>query len=137
MSWWRRSLREKTGGGPAAAKLLRWLWAPGITALCTCIAYPLYSRVDPVNLVMIYLLGATVAGLWLGRAPATVCVVGNAAAFDFCFVPPRYSFYVAEPQYLLTLGGMLVVALVIANLMISVRRQTEAAAARERHTATL
>ena len=115
----------------------RWLGALGITALCTAIAYPLYARVDPVNLVMVYLLGVTVAGLWLGRGPSALCVVGNAAAFDFCFVPPRYSFYVAEPQYLLTLAGMMIVALVIANLMISIHQKTEAAAARERRTAAL
>jgi two-component system sensor histidine kinase KdpD len=54
--------------------------------------------------------------------------VANTAAFDFFFVPPRYSFYVAEPQYLVTLGVMLGVAVIIANLMASVRSQTKSAA---------
>ena len=43
----------------------------------------------------------------------------------------------AEPQYLLTLGVMLGVVFLIANLMVNVRRQTEAAAERERRTALL
>ena len=92
---------------------------------------------DPTNIVMVYLLGATAAGLWLGRGPSALCAISGTAAFDYFFIPPRFSFYVAEPQYLLTLAGMLVVALVISNLMVSIRRQTVAAAARERRTAAL
>jgi two-component system sensor histidine kinase KdpD len=115
----------------------RYLAACAITALCTAAAYPLFAHIDPVNLVMVYLLGATAAGLWLGRGPSALCAIANTAAFDFFFIPPRFSFYVGETQYLLTLVGMVIVALVIANLVVSIRRQTEAAAARERRTATL
>jgi two-component system sensor histidine kinase KdpD len=115
----------------------RYLRALGITVLCTILAYPVYPQFDPVNIVMMYLLGTTVVGLRLGRGPSALSAFGNIAAFDFFFVPPRYSFYIAETQYLFTFGVMLSVALVIANLMVSVRRQTESAAARERRTATL
>jgi two-component system, OmpR family, sensor histidine kinase KdpD len=62
---------------------------------------------------------------------------GNIAAFDFFFLAPRYSFCISETQYLFTVGVILSVALVIANLMMSVRRQTKSAAAGERRTATL
>jgi two-component system sensor histidine kinase KdpD len=116
----------------------RWyLGACAITALCTALAYPLFGHIDLVNIVMVYLLGAMAAGLWLGRGPSAVCAIANSVAFDYFFIPPRFSFYVAERQYLLTLVSMVIVALVIANLMVSIRRQTEAAAARERRTATL
>jgi two-component system, OmpR family, sensor histidine kinase KdpD len=115
----------------------RYLCGLGITALCTAIAYPVYPYFDPVNIVMVYLLGATLAGLRLGRGPSALTAIANTAAFDFFFVPPRYTFYVAETQYLFTLGVMLGVAFVISNLMVSVRRQTESAAERERRTALL
>jgi two-component system, OmpR family, sensor histidine kinase KdpD len=108
-----------------------------VSVLCTVVSYPLYPYFDPVNIVMVYLLGATVAGLRLGRGPSALTAIANAAAFDFFFVPPRYSFYVSETQYLFTLGVMLGVAFVIANLMASVSRQTEAAAERERRTEML
>ena len=58
-------------------------------------------------------------------------------AFDFCFVPPRYTFSVSDFQYLVTFAVMLIVTLVIANLMASVRQQTRVAGARERRTALL
>ncbi len=111
--------------------------ACGITALCTALAYSLFGRMEPANIVMVYLLGVTAGGLWLGRGPSVLCAIANSAAFDYFFIPPRFSFYVAEPQYLLTLVGMIIVALVIANLMANIRGQTQAAAARERCTATL
>lgn len=117
--------------------LARYLGGIGVSVLCTVISYPLYPRFDPVNIVMVYLLGATLAGLRLGRGPAALTAIANAAAFDFFFVPPRYSFYVSETQYLFTLGVMLGVAFLIANLMASVRRQTETAAERERRTGLL
>jgi two-component system, OmpR family, sensor histidine kinase KdpD len=117
--------------------LTLYLRAIGLTVLCTAIAFPLFQYFDPVNIVMIYLLGTTLAGLRLGRGPAALTAVANIILFDFFFVPPRYSFYIAETQYLFTIGVMLVIALVIANLMVSVRQQTEAADAREHRTALL
>jgi two-component system, OmpR family, sensor histidine kinase KdpD len=115
----------------------RYLRGLGITVLCTVVAYPVYPNFDPVNIVMIYLLGTTLAALRLGRGPSALTAIANTVAFDFFFVPPRYSFYIAETQYLFTLGVMLGVTLVIANLMVNVRRQTLEAADRERRTAIL
>src|SRR6185437_16881077 len=89
------------------------------------------------NLVMIYLLGATVAALRLGRGPSALTALLNVIAFDFFFVPPRFNFAISDAQYLLTFGVMLLVALVIGNLVASVRQQTRVAGARERRTALL
>jgi two-component system sensor histidine kinase KdpD len=86
---------------------------------------------------MVYLLGVTVAGLRFGRGPAVMTAILNVAAFDFFFVPPRFSFAVSDVQYLLTFSVMLTIALVIANLVASVRQQTRVAGARERRTALL
>ena len=115
----------------------RYAWALVTTAVCTAVAFPLYPRFELSNLVMVYLLGVTVAGLRLGRAPAMLSATLNVVAFDFFFVPPRYSFAVTDAQYLLTFVVMLTIALVIANLMSSVRQQTRVSGARERRTALL
>jgi two-component system sensor histidine kinase KdpD len=115
----------------------RYAWSFVTTAVCTAVAFPLYPRFELSNLVMVYLLGVTVAGLRLGRAPAILSATLNVVAFDFFFVPPRYSFAVTDAQYLLTFVVMLTIALVIANLMASVRQQTRVSGARERRTALL
>jgi two-component system sensor histidine kinase KdpD len=117
-------------------------WSPywqalGITVACTLLAAAMYRYFELTNLVMIYILGATVAALRLGRGPASVASIANVVAFDFFFVPPRYSFAVSDFQYLVTFAVMLAVAFTIANLAANVRAQTRVAGARERRTALL
>jgi two-component system, OmpR family, sensor histidine kinase KdpD len=114
-----------------------YLWGLTVTAICTVIAWPIADHFDLINIVMIYLLGAALGGLFLGRGPSALTAMTNILAFDYFFVPPRFSFLVLDPSYIVTFAAMLLVALIIANLMIAVRAQTEAAGAREHHTAAL
>ena len=122
---------------PRPVRWERFGWAFASTAVCTGIAFAMYPRFDLSNLVMVYLLGVTVAGLRFGRSPALVTAALNVVAFDFFFVPPRFSLAISDAQYLVTFAVMLTIALVIANLMSSVRQQTRVAGARERRTALL
>ncbi|HKT72948.1 MAG TPA: sensor histidine kinase KdpD [Steroidobacteraceae bacterium] len=115
----------------------RYGWALATTLVCTGIAFFLYPHFELANLVMVYLLGVTVAGLRFGRGPSVMTALLNVAAFDFFFVPPRFTFAIADVQYVVTFAVMLIVALVIANLVASVRQQTRVAGARERRTALL
>jgi two-component system, OmpR family, sensor histidine kinase KdpD len=123
--------------GSGAVRWDRYAWGAAIAALCTLLAFAMYPHFELSNLVMIYLLGVTVAGLRLGRGPSALTALLNVAAFDFFFVPPRYSLAVSDVQYLVTFGAMLTIALVIATLTASVRQQTRVAGARERRTALL
>lgn len=125
---------------PAPAVPVHWqryAWALATTLVCTLVASAMYPYFEPTNIVMAYVLGSTIAGIKFGRGPAIVAAVANVFAFDFCFVPPRFTFSVADFQYIVTFIVMLVVTLVIANLMASVRQQTRVAGARERRTALL
>jgi two-component system sensor histidine kinase KdpD len=115
----------------------RYAWALATTLVCTGIASAMYPYFDPANIVMAYVLGSTIAGVRFGRGPAIVAAVANVLAFDFFFVPPRFTFSVGDAEYLITFAVMLIVTLVIANLMASVRQQTRVAGARERRTALL
>ena len=115
----------------------RYAWALSTTVVCTALAFLMYPFFEPTNIVMAYVLGSTIAGIRFGRGPATVAAVANVLAFDYCFVPPQYTFSVSDFQYLITFIVMLTVTLVIANLMASVRQQTRVAGARQRRTALL
>lgn len=119
-----------------------WYWADylralAITGLCTAIALPVSPHFGLVNIVMLYLLGTTVGALRLGRGPSVVMAIANMLAFDYFFVPPVFSFDVEDTRYFFTLGVMLIVALVIANLVVSIRRHREVADARGQRTAVL
>jgi two-component system sensor histidine kinase KdpD len=122
---------------PQGVDWARYWAAVGISLACTGLAATMYPYFALTNLVMIYLLGATIAALRLGRGPASATAVANTVAFDFFFVPPRFSFAVANFEYVVTFAVMLAVALIIATLVASVRAQTRVAGARERRTALL
>jgi two-component system, OmpR family, sensor histidine kinase KdpD len=127
--------REETG--PREIKWSLYWASAGITLACTLLAAVMYPYLELTNLVMVYLLGTTIAALRLGRGPASLAAIANVVAFDFFFVPPRFSFAVTDFEYVVTFAVMLAVALIIAGLAASVRAQTRVAGARERRTALL
>jgi two-component system sensor histidine kinase KdpD len=129
--------RHDAGSAPREIKWERYWAALAICACCTAAAAVMYPYFALTNLVMVYLLGATVAALRLGRGPASFAAVANVIVLDFCFVPPRFTFAVSNLEYLVTFAVMLVLALVIANLVANVRAQTRVAGARERRTSLL
>ena len=122
---------------PQPVKWDRYAWGVVTTAVCTGVAFWMYPRFELSNLVMVYLLGVTVAGLRLGRLPSLLVALLNVFAFDFFFVPPRFNFAISDGQYFVTFAVMLIIALVIASLMANIRQQTRVAGARERRTALL
>jgi two-component system sensor histidine kinase KdpD len=105
--------------------------------LCTLVAALLAARLALANIIMLYLVAVLVVALRAGRGPAALSSILSVAAFDFFFVPPRYTFAVGDTQYVLTFAVMLAVALVISGLAARVRDQAEASRARERRTAAL
>jgi two-component system sensor histidine kinase KdpD len=127
-------------GSLRQADSLRWqgyAQALLITAVCTVAALPFADQLGLVNIIMLYLLGTTLGSLRLGRGPAVLLATASMLAFDYFFVPPLLSFNVQDSQFIFTLAVMLLVALVIANLMVGIRRHRDLADARERRTAVL
>ena len=133
----RTSAPAASGSEDAEIRWDRYGWAVGTSAIATLAGALMDPFFSVTNIVMVYLLGALVAGLRFGRGPATLTAVLNIACFNFFFVPPRLTFAVSDVQYLVTFAVMLAVALTIATLAANVRQQTRVAGARERRTAML
>jgi two-component system sensor histidine kinase KdpD len=112
-------------------------WAVLITLFSVLIAHFMVGSLELANVVMIFLLGVVFIATRFGRGPSVLASILSVAIFDFLFVPPYYSFSVADSQYLITLLTMLVVGMVISNLMINVRSQAKVASHRERRAAVL
>lgn len=105
----------------------------GTSLLCE----PAQRYLAPVNLVMFYLLAVVLASTRLGRRPATLTAVLSVLAFDFFFVPPRFTFAVADTQYFITFAAFLTVGIVISTLVSQSREHAEAIRHREIQTASL
>jgi two-component system sensor histidine kinase KdpD len=95
------------------------------------------AELTTIDAAMLYLLGVVVAASRYRQGPAALTSVLSIALFDFCFVPPYYTFSVSDARYGLTFAVMLLVALMMSRLTARIRSQVEASRERERHTATL
>jgi len=85
---------------------------------------------------MLYLIAITAASL-RGRGPALLAASLAVVAFDVCFVPPRFTFAVADARYLVTFAVMFGAGLAISTLTTRLRREEVEASGREQRTAAL
>lgn len=114
-----------------------YLGALAVVGGCTVIAELMHRRFDLSNLTMVYLVGVVVSAIAFGRGPAIFASMLSVAAFNFVFVPPRFTFHVADPQFLVTFAVLLLVAVVIATLTARLREQLDHARQRELRAAAL
>ena len=108
-----------------------------VVVATTLVCLLLNNFVERTNLVMLYLLGTVLVAARFGRGPSVLAAVLSVGLFDFLFVPPYYSFAVADAQYLITFAVMLATGLIISNLAARGRRQASVARQRERRTGEL
>ncbi len=124
-----RRTPERDVRGYVAALLV----TAGMTGLCVA----LRPWFEPTNLAMLMLLGVVGIASRFSRGPAILASVLAVAGFDFYLVRPYYTFAVSDTEYLLTFAVMLTTGLVVSTLTVRLRRQAEAARAREERTAAL
>ena len=114
-----------------------YLASLAIVALGTGLGSLVRPYLEPSNLIMIYLLGVMIAAIRWGRGAAVLGSLFSVLAFDFFFVPPFYTFAVADTQYLITFAVMLLVALVISHFTSLIQRQAQTARHLQRRTESL
>jgi two-component system, OmpR family, sensor histidine kinase KdpD len=105
--------------------------------LATGLCFLMYPYFDLPNLIMVYLLAVMVTAVQCGRGPAVLNALLSVLAFDFCFVPPRWSLTVEDAKYVVTFVVMFLVAVVIGHSTSLIKRQAEAARLQERQTAAM
>jgi two-component system sensor histidine kinase KdpD len=88
-------------------------------AILLCFAFR--SRLNPTDVAMVLLLGVVFVASRSGRGAAVAASILGIAAFDFLFVPPYYTFDVAESSYFFTFAVMLLVALSMSRLTAAIR----------------
>jgi len=119
------------------SSLPRYLWSLLLVILATGFGFLIGGRIEPTNLVMVYLLTVVIAAIYLGRGPAILASVLGVLAFDLLFVTPYFTFAVADTQYIITFIALLFVGIVISQLTARAREQADAAHQREAETAEL
>jgi two-component system, OmpR family, sensor histidine kinase KdpD len=128
---------------PARERLLRWPKTLGIApqhflyatvAVAAALAVgELLTRITPIpNLSIVFLLAVLVMAMSFGIWPAIYASILSFFVYNFFFIPPLYTFTIAEPYELLALVIFLVVAVISSALAGRVREQARIAAIRMR-----
>src|ERR1700733_14872530 len=103
--------------------------ALGGVALATLGGLAADAHVTLADQAMLYLPAILLAALG-GRGPSLAAAAMSVAAFDFFFVPPRFTFAVSDARSIITFAVMFVVGSSIGSLVARLRRAE--AASRDR-----
>src|SRR5215510_8070713 len=136
-------LVTKETEAPAKRSFFRWpstlqtnpwhfLFAAVAVAVALVIGEGLITLTPIPNLSMVFLLAVLVTAMNVGMWPAIFASILSFLAYNFFFIPPLYTFTIAEPYELLALVIFLVVAVISSAMAGRVREQARIAATRVR-----
>ncbi len=111
--------------------------AAAMVALATGIGVLLERLIGQGNVDLIYLVPVMAAALLYGLRPGLAAGVLAALAYNFFFLPPVYTFTIADPRNAVTVVVLLGVAAVASQLAARVRTQGALAAGSARQNAAL
>ena len=92
---------------------------------------------DVRNLALVFLMAVLASAVTQGLRPALYSCILGALAFNFFFLPPRYTLTISDPESVLAFFFFLGVAIIASNLTATVQRQAAAARQRARTTEDL
>ncbi len=82
------------------------------------------------SLGMVFLVPVLVSAVFYGRRTAFVTAILSVLSYNFFFLPPLYTFTIADPNNLLQFAVLLFVAIIAGNLAARVQAQADLATAR-------
>ncbi|HEY7792293.1 MAG TPA: DUF4118 domain-containing protein, partial [Vicinamibacterales bacterium] len=101
-----------------------------ILALTTAVGLLTFGVLGPENVEALFLLAVLVSALRAGRRPGLFAALTATVVFDFCFIPPRFSFAITDFSFFVTLSVFVLVAAVTSELASrAIRAQTARAQA--------
>jgi two-component system sensor histidine kinase KdpD len=113
--------------GNHSPKLIHWAIVAVLLIAATGGGFAVDHHVSLTSQAMLYVLVVVIASYKLPFLPSLVCAVAAVTAFNFFFVPPRWTFQVDSQEHLIGLAVMLLVSLAVSHLAAGLRRETETA----------
>lgn len=125
---------------PAAPKTfepLPYLLAGLPVLVAIPVALALHDLFSITNVALVFLTAILLAAVSQGLWPSLFACIVAVLAYNFFFLPPIYTFTIADPENVVALFFFAVVALVASNLAARVRGEAVTARLRARHTEEL
>ncbi|HEX3942830.1 MAG TPA: DUF4118 domain-containing protein [Rhizomicrobium sp.] len=85
------------------------------------------AHIHPANFAVVFLTAVLVSAVMYGLWPALLACMASLLAYNFFFLPPLYTFTIADPSNIVTLFFFGAVALIASNLAAQVRRHAVSA----------
>jgi K+-sensing histidine kinase KdpD len=108
--------------GEGRPRLPRYAATLGLVAIVTGVGFLADRHLDLPDLDMLYLLVVVIAAARFGRGPSLFAATLSVLSFDFFFIPPAFTFVIAE-RHVLTFLIMLAVSLLISGLSLRVKTE--------------
>lgn len=100
-----------------------FIYATLAIAICTIGLLPLRGKLEPTNLVMVYLIAVMLVAFRFGTSPSMLASILGVAAFNFFFVAPYHTFSVYDASYNFTFAVMFAASLLIGSIASRLRLQ--------------
>jgi two-component system sensor histidine kinase KdpD len=94
-----------------------------IVAIATGLAAALSALVELPNISLVYLTAVLISAVSYGLWPSLFASLLSALAYNFFFMPPLYTFTIADPANVLSLVFFFAVATLVSNLTGRAREQ--------------
>src|ERR1019366_4550935 len=122
----------RTAPRPEGVAWRSYLLSAGAVAGTVCVAWVMNAIFAQSlgSLGMVFLVPVLVSAVFFGRWPAFATALLSVMAYNFFFLPPLYTFTIADPNNWLSFAVLLFVAIIAGNLAARVRAQADLAAAR-------
>jgi two-component system, OmpR family, sensor histidine kinase KdpD len=112
---------------PSSFSVLGYLAALATTALGVAAAILARPEFGGETVPLIFLMGVLGVAYQFGLGPSLFAAFLSMACYNFFFLPPLYTFTIADPANIAALFFFLFTALIVSNLTARVRRQADLA----------
>ena len=114
-----------------------YLATAGIVAAALLAGFGLQRGLAVSSISLVFLTAVLVSAAMFGLWPSLLACLLSMLAYNFFFLPPLYTFTIADPEHVVTLFFFVLTALIGGNLAAGMRAQAVAARGRARTTEEL
>lgn len=120
--------------GPPAVDAKPFAGAAGLVGIALGAGLALQQLLGIYNVALVFLTAVLAAAVTYGLWPSLLACLLSVLAYNFFFLPPLYTFTIADPENVVALIVFAIVAIIASNLTARVRAQ--AVSARQRAATT-
>lgn len=108
-----------------------------ITFLVVSLGRGVLPVVGYVSVGLLFLLAVTLGALWFRRGAVLLMAALSALSWNFFFIEPHYTFFIARLQDTIMFGMFFIVAITMGHLTTRLREREEVERERQKLTAAL